>query len=397
MSDVFLSYASEDRKRAGELATALGRRGWSVWWGRKITAGQAFDHAIERELEAARAVVVLGSVHSIESEWEKNEAAVAAERGVLVPAMIDSVKLPLDGARLGVRPPQRTGLPRDPAARRSTRALAILFAWVTCMAAAQASERCGDVVVLDTQERHTLRYTFAPPPGAQASGVVTLVLLAGGAGHVDLDAQGCAQKLKGNSLVRSAPLFNAAGFATAVVDAPSDFQGEDGLGGFRTDPRHAKELGLVIADLRTRTRGAVWVVGTSRGAISAANAASRLAGPAAPDGVVLTSALMAGQSGARKPWVAQSVFDLPLEKIRVPLLLVGHAGDTCVRSPARLMDRVATGTRSPRQQVVTVSGGPPGPAPTGLDACEGRTPHGFVGQDTEVAAGIARFVRGSTY
>ncbi|KRC04296.1 hypothetical protein ASE11_04375 [Hydrogenophaga sp. Root209] len=68
--------------------------------------------------------------------------------------------------------------------------------------------------------------------------------------------------------MRSVPLFNAAGFATAVVGAPTDFQGEDGLGGFRTDPRHAKELGQVIADLRARTRGAVWVVGTSRGAIS---------------------------------------------------------------------------------------------------------------------------------
>lgn len=99
MSDVFLSYASEDRERAAQLAAALGRQGWSVWWDRKIIAGQAFDQAIERELEAARSVVVLWSVHSIDSEWVKNEAAVAAERGVLVPALIDSVKLPLEFRR----------------------------------------------------------------------------------------------------------------------------------------------------------------------------------------------------------------------------------------------------------------------------------------------------------
>lgn len=99
MSDVFLSYASEDRERAGQLATALGQQGWSVWWDRKIIAGQAFDQAIERELDAARAVVVLWSAHSIASEWVKNEAAVAAERGVLVPALIDSVKLPLEFRR----------------------------------------------------------------------------------------------------------------------------------------------------------------------------------------------------------------------------------------------------------------------------------------------------------
>lgn len=99
MSDVFLSYASEDRERAAQLAAALGRQGWSVWWDRKIIAGQAFDQAIERELDAARSVVVLWSAHSIASEWVKNEAAVAAERGVLVPALIDSVKLPLEFRR----------------------------------------------------------------------------------------------------------------------------------------------------------------------------------------------------------------------------------------------------------------------------------------------------------
>ena len=99
MTDVFVSYASEDRERAGQLAQVLGARGWSVWWDRKIIAGQAFDQAIERELEAARCVVVLWSAHSIDSEWVKNEAAVAAERGVLVPALIDGVRLPLEFRR----------------------------------------------------------------------------------------------------------------------------------------------------------------------------------------------------------------------------------------------------------------------------------------------------------
>jgi hypothetical protein len=265
---------------------------------------------------------------------------------------------------------------------------------------ALAAERCGEVVSVEAHDRSTLRYAFVPPSGGQAaepSGPVTLLLLAGGAGHLDLDAQGCARKLKGNSLVRSIPVFTEAGFGTALVDAPSDFHGEDGLGGFRTDARHAQDIGQVIAGLRTRTRGTVWVVGTSRGAISAANAAARLAGPAAPDGLVLTSALMAGKAGAKKAWVAQSVFDLPLEDITVPVLVVGHVADTCVRSPPSLMDRIVARTRGPRQQLVTVTGGPARPAPVGLDACEGRSPHGFVEQEAEVAAGIARFVRGGRY
>ncbi len=41
--------------------------------------------------------------------------------------------------------------------------------------------------------------------------------------------------------------------------------------------------------------------------------------------------------GARKPFAAQSVFDLALGEIRQPVLIVGHVADQCVRSPATLM------------------------------------------------------------
>lgn len=138
------------------------------------------------------------------------------------------------------------------------------------------------------------------------------------------------------------------------------------------------------------------VDGQLAGAVGAANAAARLTGPEAADGVVLTSALMLGQSGARKAYVAQSVFDVPLEQLGIPLLIVGHADDSCTRSPARLMPGVAERAGSVRKQVVAITGGP-GNAAGGLAACEGKSPHGFLGQEAEVAAGIARFVRGGRY
>jgi hypothetical protein len=99
MPDVFISYAREDRDRAQLLAEALQTRGWSVWWDRKIVAGQAFDDTIEQQLQTAKSVVALWSRHSIGSEWVRNEAGLASERDVLVPALIDDVKQPLEFRR----------------------------------------------------------------------------------------------------------------------------------------------------------------------------------------------------------------------------------------------------------------------------------------------------------
>jgi hypothetical protein len=61
------------------------------------------------------------------------------------------------------------------------------------------------------------------------------------------------------------------------------------------------------------------------------------------------------------------------------------------------MEEISARTKGARQQVVTVTGGPGQTGPPSINACEGRSPHGFVDQEAEVVAGIARFVRGGHY
>jgi adenylate cyclase len=96
MADIFVSYARADRARVAPLVAALEGEGWSVWWDPEITPGQEFDSMIAAELDAARAVLVVWTPTSVSSRWVRGEARDAADRGILVPARFDDVKLPID-------------------------------------------------------------------------------------------------------------------------------------------------------------------------------------------------------------------------------------------------------------------------------------------------------------
>jgi hypothetical protein len=100
MRDIFISYAREDKERAALLAEALKENGWSVWWDRKIPPGKTFASVIEAEIEAAKCVIVLWSEDSIASDWVQNEASEGARKKILVPALIDDVKIPFEFRRI---------------------------------------------------------------------------------------------------------------------------------------------------------------------------------------------------------------------------------------------------------------------------------------------------------
>lgn len=100
MSDIFISYASEDRDKARQIASALEARGHSVWWDRTIPPGRVFDEVIQEALNAAKCAIVLWSKASVKSSWVKTEAAEAEARNMLVPAMIEPTPLPLEFKRI---------------------------------------------------------------------------------------------------------------------------------------------------------------------------------------------------------------------------------------------------------------------------------------------------------
>jgi hypothetical protein len=95
MSDIFISHSS-DIERVQELAAILRGRGWSVWWDDQIRIGDTWRNAIKNELDSARCIIVLWSATSVKSNYVNAEASEGSKRGILMPAMIDEVEIPLE-------------------------------------------------------------------------------------------------------------------------------------------------------------------------------------------------------------------------------------------------------------------------------------------------------------
>ena len=94
MSDIFISYASEERDRVQPLISALESTGWSIFWDRTIPAGKTWRQVIGSEIRACRSVLVVWSENSVTSEWVLEEAETGKRRGILIPVLLDNVEPP---------------------------------------------------------------------------------------------------------------------------------------------------------------------------------------------------------------------------------------------------------------------------------------------------------------
>ena len=137
-------------------------------------------------------------------------------------------------------------------------------------------------VVVSKRESAEQVFLFMKVKRPVASGI----LFVGSEGLLNIENGIITQRTR-NWLVRSRFKFASEGFNVAVVDSPSD---RTNLRGYRDTLFHALDIKGVIAYLREASDVPVWLIGTSRGTISAANAASRLKEGGA-DGLVLSSTI----------------------------------------------------------------------------------------------------------
>lgn len=209
------------------------------------------------------------------------------------------------------------------------------------------------------------------------------LLFAGGRGIVRLKDDGRIRKAKNNFLVRTRELFVANNMHVVVMDAPSDKQDADGMkdGSFRGSEAHRQDIAAMLAEMNRRFGLPVWVVGTSRGTESVANAMVNLQDKLA--GAVLTASMTEPNSNG------PTVLEFDLDKVRIPVMVVHHEDDQCfVTTPFGAEDIAKKLTASKRVVLKMFTGGKEPES----DECKARSQHGFYGIEKQVVDEIARFM-----
>jgi hypothetical protein len=261
-----------------------------------------------------------------------------------------------------------------------TRQIAALSPGILWLLIVGAAAHAQEIVTLSTRTGVTQSYFLAGlPKNPQAAAA----LFPGSGGLIRLRMEDGQIKFgSDNFLVKSRTEFIKRGVVAAVVDAPTDQQRNWGMTDeFRRGDEHFTDIAAVVSDLEKRFPNLpIFLVGTSRGAVSTAALGARFDARVA--GVVL-SATMFRPAGRRsnEPGPGLSGFDFAT--IKVPLLFVHHVSDQCSVTPYGDAARFAEA-----HLLITVFGG----SPLQSGPCDPFSAHGFFGKESETVEQIVNWM-----
>ncbi len=236
-----------------------------------------------------------------------------------------------------------------------------------------------EIITLQTRPGVTQSYFLAHVPEKPRA---IAVLFPGGYGLIHLRKENGQIKFDGeNFLVRSRAEFVKRSVAAVIVDAPSDLSRYGMKDEFRFGDQHFADISAVVADLNQRLPGGpLFLIGTSRGTVSAASLAAKFGQQAA--GVVLTSTVFRATGRNSKESGPQlSKFDFA--GIKIPVLFVHHVSDQCAATEYADAQRLAD-----KYPLISVVGG----LQAKSDACDPFSPHGFYGKESETIAEIVNWM-----
>jgi hypothetical protein len=254
--------------------------------------------------------------------------------------------------------------------------LVTLVAWLW---KSPAPGHAQEIVTLSTRPGVTQSYFLAHVPEKPRA---IAVLFPGGYGLIHLRKENGQIKFDGeNFLVRSRAEFVKRSVAAAIPDAPSDQSRYGMKDEFRFGDQHSTDISAVVADLNQRLPGVpLFLIGTSRGTVSAASLSARFGSQAA--GVVLTSTVFrATGPGSKEPGPQLSKFDFA--SIKIPVLFVHHVSDQCGTTQYADAQRIAD-----KYPLISVLGG----LPQKSESCDPFSPHGYYGKESETIAEIVNWM-----
>ncbi|MCU6500096.1 alpha/beta hydrolase [Rugamonas sp. A1-17] len=245
----------------------------------------------------------------------------------------------------------------------------VLLAVISCAAWAD-----GQTFRIPTRPGVETSVYWEAQEGAQA----TVLLFTGGNGGYGKVVDG--KPTSHNFLARSVALFLADGYNVAIFGLPSDTPALDYSD--RVNPKHLADVRAALDFVHGKSPVPVWLVGTSRGTISATYAAIGSVDDPNIAGLVLTSSVTAFKKEGAVP--TQN-----LAALKLPVLVVHHASDACVICRPHEVDWIMKGLKNtPVKKLMMITGG----GPASGDPCESYHYHGYIGQEKEVVDQIATWM-----
>lgn len=253
----------------------------------------------------------------------------------------------------------------------------IIFTAIFFLILTGSSFALTEIRTLPTRPGVTLDFLMMTPEQAPPRDVLIFFPGGNGAGPFKLGEGGVVSGW--NFLVRSADSFVRRGFAVVTVNPPSDHP--TGMStGFRESVEHAEDIATLTSSLKQQGYQRIFLVGHSRGTLSAAALGTRLKNSHLK-GVILASAL---EYDNFMRW-------LPLERLQLPVLMIHHRDDACRVSPFQEAEKTRDTLRGHTPVAFTeVNGGAyPRSAP-----CENLSAHGFFGVEDKVVQVISDWLGG---